>query len=87
MKTLTVSEAAGNLAEWMNRAVAGEEIAIRCGDSLVTLHPVSSSVTTSISPRKALQQLQQEAHLTSQEAGDYLKEVRAERIAADSRTA
>ena len=37
MKTLTISEAAGNLTKWLKLAVAGEDIAIRTDDNVVAL--------------------------------------------------
>ena len=38
-----------------------------------------------LSPREALRELQQEARLTPAQAEAYLKEVRAERLAAEER--
>jgi antitoxin (DNA-binding transcriptional repressor) of toxin-antitoxin stability system len=89
MKTLTISEAARDLANWLKQAVAGEEIGIRSDDNLVVLRPLppTRAATQSLSPREALRRLQQEAHLTPAQAGDYLQEVRAERLAAEKRSA
>jgi antitoxin (DNA-binding transcriptional repressor) of toxin-antitoxin stability system len=89
MKTLTVSEATSNLAGWLQQAVAGEEICIRSGDSIVALRPVPEAGVASnggrLSPREALRALQQEARLTPAQAEAYLNEVRAERLAAEDR--
>lgn len=88
MKTLTVSEAAGDLAEWLKLAVAGEDIAIRTGDKIVMLCPVAASTANEeLTPREALRRLQSDARLTVHQADDYLKEVRAERLAAEIRAA
>lgn len=86
MKTLTISEAARDLANWLKQAVAGEEIGIRSDNTIVALRPLSTSgaATTAkpLSPREALKQLQQEYHLTSDEADNYLCEVHAERCSS-----
>ena len=88
MKTLSISEAARDLANWLKQAVAGEEIAIRSDDTIVALRPLPSSGTAKIpSPREALRRLQMEAHLTPAQAESYLQEVHAERIAAEKRSA
>jgi len=88
MKLLSVSEAAGNLAAWLKQAIAGEEIRIRSDDSVVELRPIPSNGTgKKPSPREALKQLQQGAHLTSVQAESYLREVHDERLAAEKRTA
>ena len=91
MKTLTISEATSNLAEWLQQAVAGEDLRIRSGDSIVALRPVpddnGAANGGSLSPREALRALQQEARLTSAQAEAYLNEVRAERLAVPAGTA
>jgi antitoxin (DNA-binding transcriptional repressor) of toxin-antitoxin stability system len=88
MKTLTVSEAAGNLAGWLKLAVAGEDIAIRSDDRIVMLRPVAADdAVEPLSPREALRILQQNASLTTEQADEYLNEVRAERLTAETRGA
>ena len=91
MKTLTISEATSNLAGWLQQAVAGEEIGIRSGDTLVVLRPLSGAAhgqePEPPSPREALRHLQENARLTPAQAESYLNEVRAERLAAEDRGA
>ena len=90
MKTLTIDEAVRNLPNWLTQAIAGEEIGIRSGDAVVVLRPLAAPAEqeeVGLSPREALRRLQQDARLTPIEAGDYLKEVRAERLAAGDRGA
>ena len=88
MKMLTISEAAGDLAGWLKLAVAGEDIAIRTGDNIIALRPIAEpAVPEPSSPREALRRLQQDARLTPAQADDYLNEVHAERIAAETRAA
>ena len=91
MKTLTINEATSNLAGWLQQAVAGEEIGIRSGDTLVVLRPLSAATNGQkvepLSPREALRQLQEDARLTPAQAESYLNEVRAERLAAEDRGA
>ena len=88
MKTLTVSEAARDLANWLKQAIAGKEIAIRSDDTIVALRPLpANGVTANLSAREALRRLQQEAHLTPAQAESYLQEVHAERLAAEKRSA
>ena len=90
MKTLTISEAARDLANWLKQAIAGEEITIRSDDTIVALRPLPTNGATnakSLTPREALRRLQEEAHLTSAQAENYLREVRAERLAAEKRSA
>ena len=69
-------------------AVAGEGIRIRKGDALVELRPVSEKdgarTSEQMSPREALRQLQAEARLTPKQAQDYLQELHAERLAAET---
>lgn len=89
MKTLTIDEAVAGLPKWLELALAGEEIQIRQGDSIVELRPAASSRSPaakhSLAPREALRRLQQGARLTSAEAASYLREVREERLAAEDR--
>ena len=89
VRTLTLEEATTGLGKWLELAVAGEGIRIRKGDALVELRPVSEKDETRpserVSPREALRQLQAEAHLTPEQAQDYLEELRDERLAAETR--
>ncbi len=90
MKTLSISEAARDLANWLKQAVAGEEIGIQSDDTVVALHPLrpyGPAKTGALSPREALRQLQQAAHLSPAEANNYLREVHAERLAAEKHSA
>jgi len=88
VKTLTVTEAVRDLAAVLKQAAAGEEISIRSDDTIVVLQLLRSNGAPKIlSPREALRELQSEAHLSSIEANEYLREVRAERIAAEKRSA
>ena len=77
------------LGKWLELAVAGEGIRIRKGDAVVELRPVSEKDGTQpgqhASPREALRQLQAEARLTPEQAQDFLKELREERLAAETR--
>lgn len=86
MKTLTVSEAARDLANWLKQAVAGEDIGIQSDKTVVALRPLptdGAANTGSLSPREALRQLQQAAHLSPAQAESYFQEVQAERLAAE----
>ena len=89
MKTLTISEATSNLATWLQQAVAGEDIGIRSGETVVALRPLPPGAGATnggrMSPRDALRALQQESRLTPAQAEAYLNEVRAERLAAEER--
>ena len=90
MKTLTIDEAVSNLPNWLTQAIAGEEIGIRSGDAVVVLRPLAAPAEQEeegLSPREALRRLQRDARLSPVEAEDYLKEVRAERLAAEDRGA
>lgn len=90
MKTLTISEAARDLANWLKQAVAGEDIGIRSDNIVVALRPLPSDGTAkveSLSPREALRKLQQAAHLSPAHAESYLREVHAERLAAEKHPA
>lgn len=88
MRTLTVEEAGASLSRWLDRALAGEQIQIRKGDAVVELRPARSERGADgeqLSPREALRQMQQEATLEPEQARQYLREVREERLAAESR--
>jgi antitoxin (DNA-binding transcriptional repressor) of toxin-antitoxin stability system len=90
MKTLTIGEAARDLANWLKQAVAGEEIRIQSNDTIVALRPLPADGTPQtkpLSPREALRQLQLAAHLSPAEADSYLREVHAERLAAEKHSA
>ena len=90
MKTLTIGEAARDLANWLKQAVAGEDIGIRSDNTVVALRPISSDGTASaqsLSPREALRQLQQAAHISPAQAESYLREVQAERLAVEKHSA
>jgi len=93
MKTLTINEATNNLADWLQQAIAGEEIGIRTGNTLVVLRPLPVGTAANgqepeaLAPREALRRLQQDACLTPAQAENYLNEVRAERLAAEDRGA
>jgi hypothetical protein len=86
MKTLTVDEAVKGLGHWVELAVAGEQIQIRKGNAVVELRPtqpLSMAKPIPRTPREALLSLQQNAHLTMEEADTYLRQVHEERLAAD----
>ena len=89
MKTLTVQEASQNLGRWLQRAIGGEQIAIHEGTCAVLLQPLptaaGSSPSERLSPREALRRLQEEARLKPEQAEQYLREVREERLAAEDR--
>ena len=91
MKMLTISEAASSLADWLRKAIAGEEIGIRSGSAVVVLRPLPTSAngpdSDHATPREALRRLQEDARLTPAQAESYLNEVRAERLAAEGRGA
>ena len=90
MKTLTIGEAARDLANWLKQAVAGEDIGIRSDNTIVALRPISSDGTASaqsLSQREALRQLQQAAHISPAQAESYLREVHAERLAVEKHSA
>ena len=90
MRTLSVQEARQSLGDWLRRAANGEEIAITEGRWTVLLQPIAQSqgedATWALSAREALCQLQSQARLTSAEAEDYLRQVRAERLTEGRRT-
>jgi antitoxin (DNA-binding transcriptional repressor) of toxin-antitoxin stability system len=86
MKTLTVEEATSGLAQWVERALAGEHIQIRLGDGVVELRPANPTQLEAqepLTPREALHRLQEDARLTSEQAERYLCEVREERLATE----
>ena len=88
MKTLTVEEAGAGLGQWVKRALAGEQIQIRQGDAVVELrpaHPVVPAKPETLSPREALRRLQEESSVTPEQAEQYRREVREERMAAEAR--
>lgn len=86
MKTLSVEEAVAALSTWVDLALAGEQIQIRKGNAAVELRPaqpITALPNQPLSPQEALRRLQEQAHLTPQEADLYLREVREERIASE----
>ena len=89
MKTLTVEEAVSSLGQWLERALAGEDIRIRKGDALVELRPVgggsAGASPLGLSPREALRCLQADARLTPAQAQSYLRDIDEERLAAEDR--
>ena len=89
MRTLTVQEASQNLGRWLRRAMGGEQIAIHEGACAVLLQPLpvppESSASERLSPREALRLMQEESRLTPEQAGQYMREVREERLAAEAR--
>lgn len=90
MITLTIGEAARDLANWLKQAVAGEDIGIRSNNTVVALRPlpsVGTANTESLSPREALRRLQQAAHVSPAQAESYLHEVHAERLAVEKHSA
>ncbi len=84
MKTLTVQEASQDLGRWLRRAISGEQIAIHEGDCTVRLEPLrtlpKSPASEQMAAREALHRLQSQPRLTANQAEDYLREVRAERL-------
>ena len=42
MTTLSATKARANLTKWLQRAAAGEDIGIRCGDKLIALRLVDA---------------------------------------------
>ena len=88
MKTLTVEEAVAGLGRWVERALAGDQIQIRQGEGVVELRPARSAHPTGVeqlTPREALRRMQAEARLQPEQAEQYLREVREERLAAEDR--
>ena len=73
----------------MRRAISGEQIAIHEGTCAVLLQPLpappESSAPERLSPREALRLMQEESRLTPEQAEQYLREVREERLAAEAR--
>jgi hypothetical protein len=88
MKSLTVEEASPGLGRLVELALAGEQIQIRKGNGVVELRPAQAAqpaIDQKLTPREALRQLQQDARMTQQQADGYLRELREERVAAESR--
>jgi antitoxin (DNA-binding transcriptional repressor) of toxin-antitoxin stability system len=88
MKTLTVEEAVAGLSRWLDRALAGEQISIRKGDAVVELRPTQptrSAGAEQLPAREALRRMQEEARLKPEQAEQYLRKVREERLAAEDR--
>ena len=88
MKTLSIQEAASDLANWLKRAIAGEDIAIRRGKTVVALRPMPPAKRQGderLTPREALRHLQHDARLSPSHAARYLAEVKAERLAGGNR--
>ncbi|HEX4119670.1 MAG TPA: hypothetical protein VH619_03500 [Verrucomicrobiae bacterium] len=89
MKTLTVEEASPGLGQLVEMALAGEQIQIRKGSGVVELRPAQASTPTTVdeelAPREALRRLQDDAQTTPSRAEGYLRELRGERQAAESR--
>jgi hypothetical protein len=86
MKTLTVEEATPGLGQLVDLALAGERIQIRRGNGVVELRPAHATVapiTEQLTPREALRRLQNEGHLTAEQADRYLHDVQEERLAAE----
>lgn len=86
-EALTIEEAWAGLDRWEERALAGEEIQIGQGDAVLELRamqPTQSAVREPISPCDALRLMLEESLLTSEQAGQYLREVREERLAAET---
>ena len=74
-------------AEWQ-LALAGEQIQIRKGSGVVELRPAQATqpaVDERLTPREALRRLQEDAHMTPQQAKGYLRELREEWLAVESR--
>lgn len=90
MKTLSISEAARDLANWLKQAVAGEDIGIQSDNTVVALRPLPAdrnAYAESLPPREALRKLQQAAQLSPAQAESYLHEVHAERLATEKYSA
>ena len=76
------------LGRWVERALAGEQIQIRKGDAVVELRPARPDQPAGaelLSPREALRRMQEEARLKPEQAEQYLREVREERLATEDR--
>ena len=88
MKTLSVEEASQNLGGWLRRALGGEQIAVHEGARAVLLQPLPASpkspASERLSPREALRLMQEESCLTPEQAEQYMREVREERLAAEA---
>jgi hypothetical protein len=85
---LTVEEASPGLGRLVELALAGEQIQIRKGSGVVELRPAEATQTATgerLTPCEALRRLQEDARLTATQAEGYLRELREERLAAESR--
>jgi hypothetical protein len=74
------------MTQLVERALAGERIQIRQGDSVVELRPANPTQLEAhelLTPREALRRLQDDARLTSEQADRYFCDVREERLAAE----
>jgi len=89
MRTLTVEEAGAGLAQWLELALAGEQVQIRRGDAVVELRPMPmtqlASAQAQTGPREALRRLQEDARLTPSQAESYLCDLGEERLAVEER--
>jgi hypothetical protein len=88
MKTLSVEEASLGLGRLVELALAGEQIQIRKGSGVVELRRAQAAETAldeKLTPREALRRLQEDARLTPQQAEGYPRELREERLTAESR--
>lgn len=89
MTTLTVQEASKSLSEWLNRAVNGETIVISNGGRTVLLQPISPSsykpLSKKMSPREAWRLMQEESSISAEDAENYMRAVREERLASEDR--
>jgi hypothetical protein len=88
MKTFSVEEASPGLGRLVELALAGELIQIRKGSGVVELRPAQvaqNAVDEKLTPREALRLLQEDARMTPQQAEEYLRELREERLAAEGR--
>ncbi len=85
---LTVEEASPGLGRLVDMALAGEQIRIRKGNGVVELRPTPASqseLNENLAPREALRRLQDNSHLMPEQAEAYLRELREERLADESR--
>ncbi|MGO8699271.1 MAG: hypothetical protein ACLQVY_16315 [Limisphaerales bacterium] len=76
------------MAKTTELALAGEQIRIRKGSGIVELRPTQAAkpaVNETLTPREALRLLQEDARMTPQQAERYRRELREERLAAESR--
>ena len=77
-------EASQNLGSWLQSAVGEKRIVIHDGACQVLLQPLPSSQkstqTGTISAREPLHLLQSEQRLSADQADEYSREIRAERL-------